>query len=342
MKKCESCGKLYSPSKDVFCPRCGAVATKKCTHSSNFDASRFDRGEDYKGSTDTRYKAGTEPHAQRTKSGNIGEEKKISFPPINIPTINADKQNTGKKNFSVGIVVFVIIFLVNVFISMVDSDDMDSVFGYDETEWEEQVDPLFLSEWNAECSRAEIIVDEYSFRIVMKDILLEQDGLGEDEYHRVMNTIMLEDIYTEVTCCSFEDKRVSQEVYDNTISNEYAYCYGEYGEHAGDRAFSYTVVPGKIVCVYDYYIYFEEGGTVRVSLPFDAFSVDDKGEITYYSSFASEDTEWYTEFKALPPVDGELYEDIGAEIFGEYEYIESENDVEYAEATVDASVVYYE
>ena len=89
-------------------------------------------------------------------------------------------------------------------------------------------------------------------------------------------------------------------------------------------------------------IYFEEGGTVRISLPFDAFSVDDKGEITYYSSFASEDTEWYTEFKALPSVDGEPYEDIGAEIFGEYEYIESENDVEYAEATVDASVVYYE
>ena len=75
MRKCDACGKVYSESKDIFCPHCGAVGQKDCNHGASFDSSRWDRGEIYRNDSNT-YKQGAEPHAQRTPSAYNTNNKK--------------------------------------------------------------------------------------------------------------------------------------------------------------------------------------------------------------------------------------------------------------------------
>lgn len=45
MRRCESCGKVFPESKDVFCPHCGAIATSKqvCGCHDSSDVSRYTR-----------------------------------------------------------------------------------------------------------------------------------------------------------------------------------------------------------------------------------------------------------------------------------------------------------
>ena len=95
MKKCDSCGKIYQESKDVFCPHCGAVAQKQCTHGSSFDSKRYARGEIYKNNNtqhqNTTYNKGFEPHAQRNETPYNKSQNNSSsgdkIPQINLPDL---------------------------------------------------------------------------------------------------------------------------------------------------------------------------------------------------------------------------------------------------------------
>ena len=45
------------------------------------------------------------------------------------------------------------------------------------------------------------------------------------------------------------------------------------------------------------YIYLENGMSVVAELPFGAFSISEDGTVTYYTSYASDETDWATVFE---------------------------------------------
>ena len=155
MRKCDSCGKLYQESKDVFCPHCGAVAEKQCSHSSSFDSKRYDRGEIYKNSDaqykSTSYNQGYEPHAQRertqysnTQSTFENNEKYTdNLPKINLPDFTKMMPKVNKKgNPKIGIIVFVCILGLNILLNSIGSsqDYSEDDFWSDESIQEELVE----------------------------------------------------------------------------------------------------------------------------------------------------------------------------------------------------------
>ena len=152
MRKCDSCGKLYQENKDVFCPHCGAVAQKQCTHGSSFDSGRYDRGEIYKSNNtqyqNTSYNKGYEPHVQRENTPYNTSDKKYNYgdklPKINLPDVTktfSERKKGSKTPTPVGIIVFCVIVAFNLITSMLNENDSD-VFSSDYEVVSEQAEDI--------------------------------------------------------------------------------------------------------------------------------------------------------------------------------------------------------
>ena len=307
MRKCDICGKLYQESKDVFCPHCGAVAQKQCTHASSFDSNRYDRGEIYKGNTtqyqNTTYNKGFEPHAQRQSNPYISqknEDNGNTSPQINLPDL---KKVLSKGNGKpIGIIIFCIVIAFNFITGLMSTSD-DVVFSSDnenESVQEENINEFYT------------IIDKATIEMVnsegdCKTFALEINSMGFDDYlsesmqddifsGAMMKVILSEDTFVEMRICDFSKGIVSEESYNNAIDDSYNYS-GKQIDSRCKYEFSYSFDYDEIVYIangVDFYL--GDGRHINTELPFSAFSLSEDGKITYYTSYADDTTEWNTVF----------------------------------------------
>ena len=322
MRKCESCGKAYSESKDVFCPHCDAVAKKKCDHGSSFDSGRYDRGEIYSGSADNSvsqyspYKQGGEPHVQRSKyqynrfedtfgdaGKNSDETPRMKYPDF-IKLLQ--KSNNKGKPFKSGLLLAIVLFIAfNAFVTFAFfAGNIDGTLSFGEPLNEIYVEESLTDFYAiAEEASVEIIGEDRGF----KDFVIKINGVAfedtvseeiiDDIYSGAFEEKMIsEDGFVELQLCKFSKDIVSEESYDNAMED----CLSYSGEKNGDGCcykFSFNFVCDEIVHIPDgVSFYLPDDSFVKVELPFSAFSVSEDGVITYYSSYADYDTAWNTVF----------------------------------------------
>ncbi len=315
MRKCDSCGKLYQESKDVFCPHCGAVAQKQCTHSSSFDSKRYDRGEIYKNNNaqhhNTSYKQGAEPHAQReispyNKPKNTFENT-VDYgdkaPKINLPDFKKILSNGKPQNGKfVGIIGVCIVIAFNLITGLLNHvDDADIFSDYEVvSENPDNYGPFFAI---VEQATIEMVGTEGNTKIFALEIggMGFDDFLPEDMKDDIISGTMAEELlsentFVEVMICGFPKEIVSEEDYDNALAD----CYNYPGKQIDGKIryeFSYDFDYGEIVHFFNgVSFYLENGKHINAELPFSAFSVSEDGEITYYSSYADSETDWNTVF----------------------------------------------
>ena len=312
MRKCDSCGKFYQESKDVFCPHCGAVAQKQCTHGSSFDSKRYDRGEIYKNNNtqyqNTTYTKSSEPHAQRVNQPYKSYESQgdeVKLPKINLPDLTKtfSKGTSGEKATKpVVIIIFVVIIAFNFITGILNTNDDGDVFsGYETaTEYEEDINELYT------------VVDEAIIELVDTDgdfkiFTLEISGMGFDDYlpqnmknditsGAMTEKILSEETLVEMMFCNFSKDIVAEESYNNALADSYYYP----GKQIGGKCkyeFSYNFEYGEIVHIASgMSFYLNNGKYINAELPFSAFSIYKTGIITYYTSYADSETAWNTVF----------------------------------------------
>ena len=311
MRKCDSCGKLYQESKDVFCPHCGAVAEKQCSHSSSFDSKRYDRGEIYKNSNtqykSTSYNQDYEPHAQRGKTQysntqstfENNEKYTVNLPKFNLPDFTKMMPKVNKKgNPKIGIIVFVCILGLNILLNAIGSsqDYSEDDFWSDESIQEELVEgEIFTYVKNASI---ELVEDEdglKTFDICLEDMYFTLEAI--DYTSDVKEQINNGNVFVEIDMCTFSENPVSEEDFDNVIGDSY-YISGSECDEAGRYQFKYEFDYDEIVylnCGVN--LNLENGSKVNAELPFGAFSIAKDGKVTYYTSYASDETDWATVFE---------------------------------------------
>ena len=312
MRKCDSCGKIYQESKDVFCPHCGAVAQKQCSHSSSFDSKRYDRGEIYKNNNsqyqDTTYNKGFEPHAQRDQApyktfdnkDDYGDKPpKIKFPDLT-KVFSKGKSINGKY---IGLIGFCIVIAFNFITGLLSySDDVDYSSGYEDvSEQLEYMDQLY-----AVINKATIKVDDTdgdfkSFTLEISGMEFAEsipDSMDKDiTSGATAKAILSEDTFVEMLICDFSKKIVEEESYNNALNDAYLVT-GEQVEGKCRYEFTYSFDYDEIVnFVGGVDFYLGDGMYINAELPFSAFSVSEDGEITYYTSYADSGTAWNTVFE---------------------------------------------
>ena len=310
MRKCDSCGKLYQENKDVFCPHCGAVAHKQCTHSSSFDSNRYDRGEIYKNNNtqyqNTTYNKGYEPHAQRqnnpyTPQNTAGYDNKV--PQINLPDLKTilskGKGQNGKP--LIGIIVFVVILAFNALTAFINEADIDSWEDASIAYVEEDINELYAVVDKAEIELVDADGESKTFLLKIRGMAFDEglpaDYIRESIYSGVLQSeIISEDTFVEMLICDFSKDIISEESYNDAIENSYNYS-GKQFNNGCKYEFTYDFDYGEIVHIAGgVNFYLDDGRYINAELPFSAFSISEDGEITYYTSYSDYDTSWNTVF----------------------------------------------
>lgn len=314
MRKCESCGKLYQETKDVFCPYCGAVAQKQCTHGSSFDTNRYDRGEIYQKDNSaeqgTFYNQGAEPHAQREATsyngfGNNSENKNTysdKQPKTTaIPDFSKMKKipKNQKSSGKIGVIIFIIIIVFNVLVGSFGFNETDDTYDYEDASvfYEEEYSG---EEYHASVGSASIkfLGDETeykSFELSINDLYFAEDSVSVND--NVWEGYLVFDFPVEMGVCKFNEKTVSEDAYIDELSKE-QYISAQTLDDPLNCVFVYEfdydeivhICTGVAICL-------ENGSYLYAQLPFDAFSISEDGEVTYYTSHSSDDTEWNTIFE---------------------------------------------
>ena len=158
MKKCDSCGKLVNDSKDLFCPHCGAIATKStvCTHTETED--RWNRESGYysfhgnentsQNASSYRYSNASDKNTYSSSPEQVFEQMKKT---VKTNAGKMKKQQTQKnKTISIVLAIFAFVFSFSAIFSLFDdSVSYDSGNDYIEDE------TVF-----AYCNNAEIKAEE--------------------------------------------------------------------------------------------------------------------------------------------------------------------------------------
>lgn len=286
MKRCDSCGKTFADTKDVFCPHCGAVATKGevCTHTS-FDI-------------DDRY--GTEG-----KYSFHGERE--SAPVKNTQTARTSKTFAGggfpKKTKSAGSTVKAVIFIavfMTVFLSVIAAaigdlptspDDGDVVPDFPVTKYRE----VFVNDSSVTATRYGL--DEtFDIDIVMKkaafNVIPEGDSKGVAAAEEALSVLSYGRIHSLVTVLDADLKE----------DDEPAYTLSLYFYDMGEGTLSST--DGVLPC--EKYLLFSEFGAndtdceIYLNFPFNAIKISEKGEVSYYN-VAKDENDRHTS-KPVKPV----------------------------------------
>ncbi|MGN1316144.1 MAG: hypothetical protein ACI4VW_03685 [Acutalibacteraceae bacterium] len=314
MRKCESCGKVYQETKDVFCPHCGAVAQKQCTHGSSFDTDRYDRGEIYqKGKIIEQkpsYNPGAEPHAQREATpyngfGNNSENNNTYSDKHSKTTVipNFSKMKKTPKNqkssSKIGAIIFIIIISVNVLAGVFGFDETDDAYDYEDasvfyneeySDWE-----YYASVGSASVRFLDEETEYKSFELSINDLYFAEDSTSVTD--SVWEGYLVFDFPVEMGVCRFNEKTVSEDVYIDELSKE-QYISAQTLDDPLNCVFVYEFDYDEIVHICTgVSICLENGDYVYAQLPFDAFSISEDGEVTYYTSYSGDDTEWNTVFE---------------------------------------------
>ena len=312
MRKCDACGKTYVDSKDVFCPHCGAIGQKQCTHNSSFDSDRWNRGEIYGNGSNT-YQQGAEPHAQRAGNSyntqvdkrrdvkkQYGEDYKT--PKSTLTTILEMVGNTVKsggndqKNIRkiIGAVVAVIAILNVVITGLSETVSSDNILNgfYEEVSEDSYGD--FGYEYDMSVVAGKVTVEPFEdwdgtwfFDLNIANLYLDSadtqmtfdvcDMLSGDGY-----------IHLDGYFYTMPDKIMSYDKFDEILFEESSYVISD-AHSVESHTVQYWFTAGDIVYFDCLAINFDDGSTVALSLPFDAFSCDEKGNVTYYNCDINED-----------------------------------------------------
>ena len=307
MRKCDSCGKLYQESKDVFCPHCGAVAVKQCNHTSAFDAQKYDRGELYKYNnakpSNTVYTQGVEPHAQRKvvytqpqKNFNDAQPGSGTYPKINIPnttkTFKGSKGNGGLSKY-IGVIIIGVIIAINMISGLVEGFDFST--DYDVvTEDYSYMGDVYPCVKNASVA---LVEDDGIFKRFELSIENMYFNIEETDYiDYVEGQLVNGDAFVETSICSFTNARVTEKSFNDELDNSYyvsADDISAVGRYQFTADFNYDEI---IFFTEDVKFFLENGSCVYAALPFDSFSIAEDGTVTYYTSYASDETNWDTIF----------------------------------------------
>lgn len=310
MRKCDSCGKLYQETKDVFCPHCGAVAVKQCTHGSSFDSGRYDRGEIYKNSNtrrqNTTYNQGYEPHVQRDKSqynksqdafDNNGKYT-ADLSKINLPDFKKMMPKVNKKgNPKIGIIVFVCVLGLNILLNTIgSSQDYSEEDNWSDVTMQEIIDgEVYTLVKNAS---VELVEDEdgvKTFDICIENMCFSDDAIGYSP--EIEEQIVNGDVFAEIDVCAFSENPVPENDFNDALSESY-FIPGSACDEIGRYQFKYDFDYDEIIHLNcGMYLYFENDTRINAELPFGAFSIAEDGTVTYYTSFASDETDWATVFE---------------------------------------------
>lgn len=304
MKKCDSCGKLYQENKDVFCPHCGAVAQKQCTHGSSFDSGRYNRDEIYQNNNTqyTAYTQGVEPHAQREKYpynrfedtfGDAGQYADETPRVKAFPDFSKTKNNE-KNKIKTGIIIFICILAFNFLAGIFSFSDDVSDSDY----WDfEDVSEVYVNEnefYPVSSSASIKLIGEENdckvFELLIEDAYFPYETVNQST--EIKDYIVDGDMFVEAQICTFSHTEIPEIVY--SIAVDESYCISaKNGEYAGHYIFEYDFDYGEIVNFSSgVSMYLENGMYVNVELPFGAFSISEDGEVTYYTSYADDSTEW--------------------------------------------------
>ncbi len=323
MRKCDACGKVYAENKDIFCPHCGAVGQKDCNHGASFDSSRWDRGEIY-GNGNNTYKQGSEPHAQRTPSayntngkkpdlsgGQYGSDYNSGNPFIRnliqtVRKIANQTKNDEKKVVKIIGAVFAVIAIFNVFISAVSefnsTNNIVDVFNEDVSEDYSDFGyeyPVYVVAGGVNIEPFEDWDGTWFFDMYLESLYISSDEselsvevcdkLSGDEYIRIDGMF-----YT------MPDRVMSFDKYDAIVFEEGSYIRSD--AHSTDsHTIQYWFETGDIV-YFDYLtIKFDDGSTVSLTLPFNAFRCDEEGNVVYYTCNVNEEENRVT-FDEIAPV----------------------------------------
>lgn len=308
MKKCDSCGKLYQENKDVFCPHCGAVAQKQCTHISSFDSKRYDRGELYQNNNpqyqNTTYTQGVDPHVQREKyaynkvEDTFGDASQYSDETPKVKSIFdfTKVKKSGNNKTKIGVIVSVCIIIFNLLAANIPSfDDVDDYSDYEIVSeiYAEAVDFYGVSS-SASVSISSEDGMSKDIEISIDDIWLHYEN--NDSYELIQDSIKQDGVLTEINVCTFSETTVSENDYNTALAESY-FLSSNYGDEPGHYQFTHEFDYNEIVHIIGgVSVYVDDEIYVNIALPFSAFSVNENGEITYYTSYADDSTEWNTIF----------------------------------------------
>ncbi len=313
MRKCDACGKPYLESKDIFCPHCGAVGQKDCNHGASYDSSRWDRGEIYSNGNNT-YQQGAEPHAQRTPSAyNMPKQNKDltggqygkDFGEINLnPALRnlietvAKKANETKKDekkvVKIIAAVFAVIAIFNVFINSVDElgssvDIFDNSYEEDSLDYFEEV-----SEYPVDVIAGDVCIEPFEdwdgtwfFDLYLQKLYMYS---GDDKLAiEVCDKLSGDDyVYLDGMFCTMPDKIMSIDNYYSVIDEEGCYIISD-AQSTDDHTVQYWFNEGDIVYFDWVRVNFDDGSVVKLVLPFNAFSCDEEGNVTYYTCNINEE-----------------------------------------------------
>lgn len=310
MRRCDSCGKLYQESKDVFCPHCGAVAEKQCSHSSSFDSKRYDRGEIYKNANtqhkSTSYNQGYEPHAQREKTQHSKTQSTFensgkyadNLPKINLPDLTKMMPKTKQKGSpKIGAIVFVCILGLNILLNTLGSysDYTEENDIWSDVSTQELVEGDIMT--LVKNASVELVEDEdgiKTFDICIENMYFSLDTV--DYKTDVEEQIRNGNVFVEIDMCVFSENPVTENDFNDALS-ESDYVSGNECDEAGHYQFKHEFDYDEIIyfnCGVN--LYLENGTKVNAELPFGAFSIAEDGTVTYYTSYASDETDWATVF----------------------------------------------
>lgn len=303
MRKCDACGKVYSESKDVFCPHCGAIGQKHCTHHSSYDSSKWDRGEIYSSSnSNNTYKYGTEPHAQRTgttyntsgkKPDLSGDQYGSDYTGVNPVLRNIVKTATSKaktykkdekKAGKAVAIFFAVIALFNIVVTGLSEIDSSESYYEDATIEFFDSESLYPVDVYADDVTVEPFEDwdgTWFFDMHINSFYMnsEETGLSDEVCDKLMNDY---NVYIDGNFCTMTDDVMSLENYTYAIEEESIYVMSE-SLSASEHTLQYWFTDGELVYIDFLSINFDDGTFAVVTLPFDAFRCDEDGNVTYYT-----------------------------------------------------------
>lgn len=281
VRKCESCGKTFIESKDVFCPHCGAVATSKrvCECDNTMDTSRFYR----EGNYNTKQHFEHDDHNERPSTSFAAGESLKKF----TSTLKTDVRPAGRKAAAPqkSAVIFVLILFAVFFIGMITSlvNEFGTDYNYDDDYYDDYgyydddyyyYDDEYGTDVKCGGAEVEMLNGNATLKITLSDMA---DFTNTETYGRILNgeldffNIELYEVREDTTFADLEYPDFTN-VASTALSDDSAQLLFPCEELSA----------GKIYYVTNLSAYLQNGEYCRFLLPFAAFGFADDGTVTLY------------------------------------------------------------
>ncbi len=286
MRRCESCGKVFPESKDVFCPHCGAIATSKqvcgCEDSSNM--ARYTRANNGQPVNSAPY-GNNVPHNDHAPASYTPTVQAQPRQPAKVPV------NEQKKRVAVIFAIVFVLFCVYAVINSLSESDFD-IDSYvedfaDDADYDTGDYERFYAFGSVSDTRQTVAAPKATVQFKDDRLLLFTGDLCDPDTNEPVLP------YDDISDIALLWYRAEEgEAY---LPDEYGfmrYCDINYD---GAFAFQYIDVPddGSFCCFSNVEaVTYEDGyydcSHFEVQLPFDAVTVDN-GTVRYWIADVADD-----------------------------------------------------